>query len=662
MKFYYLFVFCLCFGWCNAAKRRSGASENSGLTGIIFSSNKDIVILSTVLKSVIEHLNFASIYVVVQGDHFKAVKKEYASRRPFQRIKVINEDWLSIPIPKEDVVPIMVEAVHRSNIYRVLSFELQEKQREERQNLEAYMKDWSYADKQKKLKEKNWKAIPPSDLEKYITANAGWFWQQLLKLLIGRALRLPGDYVVLDGDVVWHKSLDLVHKCRADLVQPAEGVLFGSRWRRRLATWEPVENRKRGKKGADLFGNLEQQGKRLPHKVIMNAYTQEENPTLCSYNYATSFQYHEPYLETLQRMLGIDLLNPTGLSRFKGFGPGDNSYRNDTQHLSGIVHHMAFSRPVLESMLVTVENLPKHTQDTAMLARFVDAQTTSEYTYSRPLSAVHEEQSEDGSSSPGGKQGFKYGWPPSRIIKHPEKLTFAEIFLMHAANALVCGKGIMCEKKQVVSEYELYFQYARIFFPQTVNLRPLLWANGPRPGLLYWPTVKAAGDSWLTRRWAKWTGTAAHSDYTPAVAYYDVRNEKNWVAAEEPATTAVRAGTVPSLGGLRQLNFDRQVLVDAAHGYDYVAYHNHSSNRNYEVPYTDVYDMCTPENYRKYVEKHVTKMDGLFGENACSLKGRIDNMAEHDTDWHLEAKELGNTFRGCACNDMHQVYVRKKEH
>jgi hypothetical protein len=409
----------------------------------------------------------------------------------------------------------------------------------------------------------------------------------------------------------------------------------------------------------------------------MNAYTQEENPTLCSYNYATSFQYHEPYLETLQRMLGIDLLNPTGLTRFRGFGPGDSSHRKGTYHLSGIVHHMAFSRPVLESMLATVENLPAHMQDTALLARFVDAQTTSEYTYSRPLSAVHEEQSEDGSPSPGGKQGLKYGWPPSRVIKHPEKsdtdrdgdtkavartkLTFAEIFLMHAANALVCGKGVMCHSKQVISEYEMYFQYARIFFPQTVKLRPMLWANGPRPGLLYWPTVKAAGDSWLARRWKKWTRAAEHSEYTPAVAYYDVRDAKNWVAAVEPATTAVR-GTVPSLGALKQLNFDRQVLVDAAHGYDYVAYHNHSSNRNYEVPYADVYDMCTPENYRKYVEKHDTKMDGLFGENACSLKGRIDNMAEHDADWRLEAKELGNTFRGCACNDMHQVYVRKKEH
>jgi hypothetical protein len=255
MKFLFA-VFSLYIGWCNAAKRRSGASDPGGLTGIIFSSNKDIVILDTVLKSALEHLNFASIYVVVQGDHFKAVKQEYASRRPFQRIKVINEDWLSIPILKEDVVPIIVEAVHRSNIYRVLSFELQEKQREERQNLEAYMQDWSHADKQKKLKEKNWKVIPPSELETYITANAGWFWQQLLKLLIGRALRLPGDYVVLDGDVVWHKSQDLVHECPAaaasrvaDMVQPAEGG--GAGW----PLGSPLSSPRGAKTGQIFSGN-----------------------------------------------------------------------------------------------------------------------------------------------------------------------------------------------------------------------------------------------------------------------------------------------------------------------------------------------------------------------------------------------------------------------
>jgi len=613
----------------------------------------------------------------VQGEHFKAVKQEYASRRPYQRIKVINEDWLSIPITKEDVAPIMIEAVHRSNVYRVLSFELQEKQREERQNLEAYMQSWSYEEKQKKLKEKNWQVIPPSELEKYITGNVGWFWQQLLKLLIGRALRLPGDYVVLDGDIVWLKTLDLIHKCTANTSRAAERVhlaedaLPAVSRRRRLAVWQPggqaqgvaaAKPAAAAKLVSEAFGKLGHTT-RPPHKGNMNTYKQKDIPVLCTYNYATSFQYHEPYLEALRSMLGIDLLNPAGLSRFRGFGKGDNAYRNDTQHVSGIVHHMAFSRPVLESLLATVESLPRHTHREGglpSLARFVDPQTTSEYTYSRPLSAVHEEQSEEAGASPGGRQGFKYGWPPSRTIKHPEKLTFAEIFLMHAANSLVCGKGIMCESKQVISEYELYFQYARIFFPQTLNLRPLLWANGPRPGLLFWPAVKAAGDSWFAAKWDKWTGSADRSDYTPAMAYYDVREEKNWFAAEEPAAAVFRAGTVPALGSTKQLNFDRQIMVDAAHGYDYVAYHNHSSNRNYEVPYSDMHDMCSPDNYRKYVEKHNTKMDGLFGENACSLKGRIDNTAVHDADWNLDAKELANTFRGCACNDMHQVYVRKK--
>ncbi len=45
----------------------------------------------------------------------------------------------------------------------------------------------------------------------------------------------------------------------------------------------------------------------------------------------------------------------------------------------------------------------------------------------------------------------------------------------------ICGAG------STLSEYELYFNFARNKHPETVALRPLLWANGPMPGLLFWP-------------------------------------------------------------------------------------------------------------------------------------------------------------------------------
>ena len=57
-----------------------------------------------------------------------------------------------------------------------------------------------------------------------------------------------------------------------------------------------------------------------------------------------------------------------------------------------------------------------------------------------------------------------------------------------------------------MSEYELYFNYARSKFPETVAHRPLMWANGPSPGLLYWPkgTEKLESDgsrnNWLSHR------------------------------------------------------------------------------------------------------------------------------------------------------------------
>jgi hypothetical protein len=57
-----------------------------------------------------------------------------------------------------------------------------------------------------------------------------------------------------------------------------------------------------------------------------------------------------------------------------------------------------------------------------------------------------------------------------------------------APNTGICGAG------STLSEYEIYFNYARVKFPESVVYRPLLWANGPMPGLYFWPeTLESDG-------------------------------------------------------------------------------------------------------------------------------------------------------------------------
>lgn len=52
-----------------------------------------------------------------------------------------------------------------------------------------------------------------------------------------------------------------------------------------------------------------------------------------------------------------------------------------------------------------------------------------------------------------------------------------------APHPAICGAG------STLSEYELYFNFARHEYPGSVELRQpaLLWANGPAPGLQFWP-------------------------------------------------------------------------------------------------------------------------------------------------------------------------------
>eukprot|EP00981_Chlorochromonas_danica_P010786 scaffold3412_cov171-Ochromonas_danica.AAC.4 len=227
------------------------------------------------------------------------------------------------------------------------------------------------------------------------------------------------------------------------------------------------------------------------------------------YNYVSSSQYHPPYMATLKRIAGVDLL------------PEQKVFR------SGICHHMVIVKEVLENLTLTAEHLH------------------------------------------GG-------------------LPFWKVLLNQSALEMTCKaprEGI-CGAGSTLSEYELYFNYARVVFPQTVALRPLLWANGPMPGLQYWPEVDGK----------------IHSD----------RHRGNWLGH--------RQADVPGA-------FAEQVEGDRLQGWDYVGYHGYAKRRYYELVGPDFDHLChgAPKPFN----------------TTCSWRGFPErvNKSRSAEDW----------FNNCAC-------------
>ena len=107
----------------------------------------------------------------------------------------------------------------------------------------------------------------------------------------------------------------------------------------------------------------------------------------------------------------------------------------------------------------------------------------------------------------------------------------------------------------VLSEFELYFHFAKKYWRQTVNQKQLLWANGPAIYYQYWPKTtdnSIPADSW--------------------------RRSSHWKFDRNPANT-----------------FPKQCEADALEGYDFVAYHSYASRRYFEIMNSDVDDSpaCT---------------------------------------------------------------------
>eukprot|EP01031_Cornospumella_fuschlensis_P034688 gene34688-42005_t len=170
-------------------------------------------------------------------------------------------------------------------------------------------------------------------------------------------------------------------------------------------------------------------------------------------------------------------------------------------------------------------------------------------------------------------------------------IPFWKVLLNESALELTCRaprEGI-CGGGSTLSEYELYFNYARVVFPQTVALRPLLWANGPMPGMMFWPALDEK----------------MHSD----------RHKGNWLGH--------RQNDIPAA-------FLEQIEADRLQGYDYVGYHGYAKRRYYELVGPDFDELCS----------HAPKPFNT----TCSWRGfpeRVD-----------KTRDASSWFKGCACQMM----------
>ena len=131
-------------------------------------------------------------------------------------------------------------------------------------------------------------------------------------------------------------------------------------------------------------------------------------------------------------------------------------------------------------------------------------------------------------------------------------IPFWQVLLNESAKEMTCRapRAGICGSGSTLSEYELYFNYARVKAPETVELRPLFWTNGPSPGLLFWPpsdTLISDGvrSTWLSHR------------------------QQDIVGA-----------------------FEMQIKADQLQGYDFVGYHSYAKRRYTELVWEDMDVLC----------------------------------------------------------------------
>lgn len=233
------------------------------------------------------------------------------------------------------------------------------------------------------------------------------------------------------------------------------------------------------------------------------------------YYYASSCQYHAPYLAVIPRITGCPLFEDQPVWR------------------SGIVHHMVFVRYVLESLITTAEKF--------------------------------------------------HGIPFWKILLNVSALEMT----CRAPKTSICGAG------STLSEYELYFNYARKYYPETVSLRPLLWTNGPAPGLLYKPDVR------------------------PPRRIVSDSHKQSWASHRQSEVVSV---------------LEKQMLADAAQGYHFVGYHSYAKRRYSEMVGGDLKALCGTAT--------------VVANTTCSWNGY---ELSRSLNLHSVKIKPDDWFRGCAC-------------
>ena len=142
----------------------------------------------------------------------------------------------------------------------------------------------------------------------------------------------------------------------------------------------------------------------------------------------------------------------------------------------------------------------------------------------------------------------------------------------------------------------MYFHYARQKFPETVNLRQLLWANGPKYGMLYTPN----------------RGKSLHPD----------SNRDCWI---------------DHTGTEKEEAFKKQLYADEHIGFDFVGYHSYAKRRYYELVHTDIDEFC----------KGGARPRAAL--TSCSWKGYNNSKNEGNFSYYNQTTNQTTWWAGCLC-------------
>ena len=173
-------------------------------------------------------------------------------------------------------------------------------------------------------------------------------------------------------------------------------------------------------------------------------------------------------------------------------------------------------------------------------------------------------------------------------------LPFWQVLLNQSAIEMTCRapKTPICGAGSTLSEYELYFNFARVKYPQTVVLRPLWWANGPAPGLLFWP------------------------------------------GADKLESDGHRHVYISARGADSNKYFDKQIAADVLQGYDFIGYHSYAKRRYTEVVWEDLDLLC--------------KSVAAPRNSTCSWRG-IEELNRALDKRGLRHRGAGEYFSDCNC-------------